>query len=117
MLAVWHITRVFRCALSPDIPVGDRFGVGGWADEQAMLKLLALFQVGDRVFFLSENTRGEIGGIRRLLQERVQPLLAEFKPRPVRIACNLEECAYFDGGVYQRGWKSASRANTRFLLR
>ena len=57
------------------LPSHQRVRGASWPDSEVMWQLVAQFQMGDGVFFLSENLRRDADGIRGLLQEIVGPLL------------------------------------------
>ena len=50
----------------------------GWPDGQVMWQLIAQFQCGDGLFFLSANRRRDAAGVRRLLETLVSPMLRQF---------------------------------------
>ena len=49
-----------------------------WSDEQVLWQLVANFQCGDGLFFVSENLRGDPAGIWRLLDSAVKPRLVRW---------------------------------------
>ncbi|MBK7908701.1 MAG: hypothetical protein IPJ78_19430 [Gemmatimonadetes bacterium] len=48
-----------------------------WTDEDVMCFLLAHFVSHDRIAFITENTRNDVGGIRRLLSAVVAPIMEQ----------------------------------------
>jgi len=46
-----------------------------WPDAYVVLLLLGQFGASDGVILTSENTKKDIGGLRRILAEQVQPVL------------------------------------------
>jgi hypothetical protein len=46
-----------------------------WSDEQVLWSVTIQFAGSDTLFFLSENRRGDIRGIRRLLENDLQPVI------------------------------------------
>jgi hypothetical protein len=63
------------------IPLPEGFDLGvpikGWSisDKQVIQNVIANFITADRLVFLSENTRNNIGGLKRILFEEIQPIL------------------------------------------
>jgi hypothetical protein len=49
-----------------------------YPDVQVMWQVVAQFQCGDAVFFLSANRKRDDQGIKRLLDDRVRPLVARY---------------------------------------
>ncbi len=82
----WNITKNalgelgysarFPVPRHPLLPAHRRVRGAKWPDSEVMWQLIAQFQVGDGVFFLSENRHGDAAGIRRLLEDFVRPNLA-----------------------------------------
>ena len=71
------VGQVHRAALPPGLELGHPVKGFSWADEYVAQLLVAQLAASDKVVLVSENTKKDATGLRRILELQVAPAMAD----------------------------------------